>query len=115
MELFGKTIDKESQLLIGIGAAVAAGCEPCLTHMVGMANQAGVKGNKLRTAAIIGQFVKDQPAQNMKKLADELLGTHLNENASSSSCPMEKSALASEAQSQEARSGPSDDRGCGCS
>lgn len=31
MELFGKTLDTETQLLIAIGSAVAAGCQPFLT------------------------------------------------------------------------------------
>ena len=77
MDLFGKTLDPETQLLVAIGAAVSAGCQPCLTRLVGMAQAAAIGSQKMQTAAIIGQFVKDQPATDMKKLADELLGTHL--------------------------------------
>jgi carboxymuconolactone decarboxylase family protein len=114
MDLFGKTIDPETQLLVAIGAAVAAGCEPCLTRMVGMANQADVEEGKLKTAAIIGQFVKDQTATDMKKLADGLLATHLNDNAVASGCFAEKVVPSAETQFQGAKDEPTGECGCGC-
>jgi hypothetical protein len=41
----------------------------------------------MRAAAIIGQFVKDQPTNNMKMTADRLLGTHLQAAATQAGCP----------------------------
>ena len=114
MELFGKTLDTETQLLIAIGSAVAAGCQPCLTRIVGMARNESVEENKLKTAAIIGQFVKDQPATDMKRLADELLGTHLLDASSAGNCPMENaSPPESSTTSRISASSPSE-CGCGC-
>jgi len=84
-------LEGESQLLVAVGAAVAAGCIPCLESIVGMAQQEGIDPKKLKAAAIIGQFVKDQPAGHMKQTADRLLGTHLNAagSKSTSGCPMQ--------------------------
>jgi hypothetical protein len=49
--------------------------------------------------AIIGQFVKDQPAAKMRALADELLGTHLSQGRSSENgCPLEDGADAAPSQ-----------------
>jgi alkylhydroperoxidase/carboxymuconolactone decarboxylase family protein YurZ len=88
MEAFFKGLDTETQLLVGIGAAVAAGCIPCLEKMVELANGADLDAKKIKAAAIIGQFVKDQPASHMKEAADRLLGTHLQASASGTGCPM---------------------------
>jgi hypothetical protein len=100
MNAFFKGLDTETQLLVGIGAAVAAGCIPCLEKMVKSANGVHLDPKKLKAAAIIGQFVKDQPAAHMKSAADDLLGTHLQIAEPKSICPLETS----ETQEQ----------GCGC-
>lgn len=86
-----KGLDTETQLLVGIGAAVAAGCIPCLETMVDLAEKASIDSKRLKAAAIIGQFVKDQPAAHMKTAADNLLGTHLEAAASKVVCPAENS------------------------
>jgi hypothetical protein len=107
MDLFGETLDTQTQLLVAVGSAVAAGCQPCLTRIVGMARDESVDANKLKAAAIIGQFVKDQPATDMKRLADELLDTHLLEKRATQECPMEVDAAAAET---DVDASP----GCGC-
>ena len=61
-----KGLDTETQLLVGIGAAVAAGCIPCLEKMVDLADKASIELKKLKAAAIIGQFVKNQPTAHME-------------------------------------------------
>jgi hypothetical protein len=63
----------------------------------------------LRAAAIIGQFVKDQPANNMKTTADELLGTHLQSANSQVRCPMESDEAPMTVDTNESR------KACGCS
>ena len=88
MEAFFKGLDTETQLLVGIGAAVAAGCIPCLEKMVDLANGSNLDAKKLRAAAIIGQFVKDKPAAHMKATADNLLGTHLQKAETKSTYPV---------------------------
>lgn len=89
MKPFHKGLETETQLLVALGSAVASGCIPCLESITGMARAEGIDEKKMRSAAIIGQFVKDQPANNMKAIADELLGTHLQSAASQAGCPME--------------------------
>ena len=84
-----KGIDTETQLLIGVGAAVAAGCIPCLETMAELADKTQLDRKKLKAAAIIGHFVKQQPAVHMAAAADKLLGTHLQAAASKVVCPAE--------------------------
>jgi hypothetical protein len=71
------SLDTETQLLISIGSAVAAGCIPCLKGIIEKARAYGIDEWKLKIAANSGQFIKDQPINMMKAGADELLGTHL--------------------------------------
>jgi hypothetical protein len=89
MKAFVKGLDTETQLLVGIGAAVAAGCIPCLEKMVALANGSNLDAKQLKAAAIIGQLVKDQPAAHMKSTADNLLGTHLQKAETKATCPVE--------------------------
>ncbi len=89
MEPFFNGLDTETQLLVGIGAAVAAGCIPCLEKMVALANENNLDAKKLKAAAIIGQFVNDQPAAHMRSTADDLLGTHLHKGKPQVTCPAE--------------------------
>jgi hypothetical protein len=86
---FYKGLDTETQLLVALGSAVASGCIPCLESITGMARAEAIDEKKMRAAAVIGQFVKDQPANNMKSTADELLGTHLQSAAAQVRCPVE--------------------------
>ncbi len=108
---FVKGLESETQLLVGVGSAVAAGCIPCLENIHTMAREAGITEKKLRAAALIGQFVKDQPAHHMKVAADKLLGTHLQMRNNSVSCPAEESSPKAE------NSGTLDEKQqvCGCS
>ena len=89
MKPFSDGLDTETQLLVALGSAVASGCIPCLESITGMARAEGINAKKMRAAAIIGQFVKDQPANNMKTTADKILGTHLQSAVSQARCPME--------------------------
>ncbi len=70
-------IDRETQLLIATGAAVACGCLSCLDNIVSKARGEGIDEKKLKAAAITGQYVKDMPMNHMKAHCDDLLGTHL--------------------------------------
>lgn len=107
-------LDSETQLLISIGSAVAAGCVPCLETLVAKAHEEGIDEKKLRAAARTGQFVKDKPAAQMKALSDRLLGTHfvLVADQGSACCPLEVGDVAepSGEVTAEAAGG-----GCGCS
>ncbi len=89
MKPFFKGLDTETQLLVAVSAAVAAGCIPCLETIAAAAVKEGIDSRKLRSAAVIGQYVKDQPAGQVKQKADELLGTHLSAAATSAACALE--------------------------
>ena len=110
MKPFTKGLNTETQLLVAAGSAVAAGCIPCLESITAMAVEEGIDNKKLRAAAIIGQFVKDQPAGEIKKRADELLGTHLSAAGAAAQCPQESDA----AGSRPAEANPTATAGCGC-
>ncbi len=111
MKSFTKGLETETQLLVAIGAAVASGCIPCLESITGMARAENIDEKKMRAAAIIGQFVKDQPAGHMKAKSDELLGTHLQSASNQVECP---------AESKKTPAAPNEDsndagRACNCS
>ena len=109
MKPFTKGLDTETQLLVALGSAVASGCIPCLESITGLARTERIDEKKMRAAAIIGQFVKDQSANNMKSTADELLGTHLQSAAARVSCPMESDEESMAVDPNESS------KACGCS
>ena len=111
MKPFTNGLDSETQILIAIGSAVASGCIPCLESITGMARTESIDAKKMRAAAIIGQFVKDQPAGHMKAKADALLGTHLQAASDQVGCPMESNAPNSASETAEHTQAS----GCGCS
>jgi AhpD family alkylhydroperoxidase len=109
MKPFNKGLDTETQLLVALGSAVACGCVPCLESITGLARTERIDEKKMRAAAIIGQFVKDQPANNMKSAADKLLGTHLHAAASQARCPLEADEPSKAVDANESG------KACGCS
>jgi len=111
MKPFTKGLDTETQLLVAMGSAVASGCIPCLESIAGLARAEHIDEKKMRAAAIIGQFVKDQPANNMKAVADRLLGTHLQDAPVNDECPLESR----EAERGEQAAGCVPGGSCGCS
>ena len=111
MKALFKGLDTETQLLVAMGSAVAAGCIPCLESITDLARAEHIDEKKMRAAAIIGQFVKDQPANNMKITADRLLGTHLQSAPVISDCPLESKEAALDVQATNCAPGGT----CGCS
>jgi len=59
--------------LVAIGAAVAAGCEPCLNFHVDKARKLEVSDAAMREAIEMAVKVKAAAASNMAKLAERLL------------------------------------------
>lgn len=87
MNLFVKDLPPDTQILIAMGAAVAAGCQPCLTQLVDLAQDEELDATRLRAAVTIGQYVKDQPAKEMQSLARTLLGEDPAIRAAVIPCP----------------------------
>lgn len=92
-------LDKETRLLVAAGAAIAAGCMPCLETIAAMARSEGVDERKLREAVMTGQHVRDQAAAKMRDFADRLLGTHLQGKVDPSAggcCPASSKTVSAE-------------------
>jgi AhpD family alkylhydroperoxidase len=60
--------------LIAIGAAVAAGCEPCLTFHHSAAKHLGLSAEQMRRAAEIGAEVRAAATKTVMATKDRLLG-----------------------------------------
>jgi AhpD family alkylhydroperoxidase len=112
-----QALDRETQLLISTGSAVAAGCITCLENIVEMARAEGIDERKLKEAAMTGQFVKEQPNNHMKEVADELLGTHLQSRPLSTEgeCPLSKESEAETQTSPAMKKADAGSEGCRCS
>lgn len=67
--------------LVAIGAAIGANCEPCLKHHYNEAKKLGVSRDDMALAVELADRVKRAPAQNMRVLADKLLGTTIASQA----------------------------------
>lgn len=89
MNLFVKDLAPETQILVAMGAAVAAGCSRCLERLVGLAESEGIAPLQMQAAVSVGQFVKDQPARQIKELADKLTGSRLLSDGLAIECPAE--------------------------
>jgi len=62
-------------MLVAVGSAMAANCEPCLNMVIPNLIEVGVPDAEIRRAVEIGQYVKDRQADIMKEAADVLAGT----------------------------------------
>lgn len=82
--------------LIALGAAIAAGCEPCFKFHYDKARKLGVTPETMREAVVIGDMVKQASTQNMLELAGRILGTSSSANAASPCCGGTSTATASE-------------------
>lgn len=111
-----QALDRETQLLIATGSAVAAGCITCLESIVAMARAEGIDERKLKEAAMAGQFVKEQPNNHMKEAADALLGTHLQSRPLSTGgeCPLSKESEGKTRTAPTIRRADAGSGGCGC-
>jgi hypothetical protein len=110
-------LDRETQLLVAAGSAVAAGCIPCLETIVGMARTDGIDERKLKEAVMTGQYVKEQPANMMKAFADQLVGTHLAGKPLSTEggCPLSRESEEEAGQQETSAEVICGAGGCGCS
>jgi AhpD family alkylhydroperoxidase len=61
--------------LVALGAAVGANCEPCFKYHYLQAQKLGVSREDMIEAVELADRVKNAPAQNMRELADKILGS----------------------------------------
>ena len=64
--------------LVAIGAAIGSNCEACFKHHYNEARKLGVSREDMAQAVKLADRVKRAPAQNMRVLADKLLGSSLS-------------------------------------
>jgi len=72
--------------LVGIGAAIAANCMPCLKYHADKARSLGVSDEDMARAVAIGNAVKQVPARAILNLADRFLNGLVQEEVRSQSC-----------------------------
>lgn len=82
--------------LIALGAAIAAGCEPCFKFHYDKARKLGVTAETMQEAVAIGDMVKQASAQNMLELAGRILGKSSGEETGSACCGGGSAAKTSE-------------------
>lgn len=77
---------EQVRVLIALGAAVGASCEPCFKFHYDKARKLGVSAETMREAARIGEAVKSASARNMVGLAERILGSDQPKETTSSCC-----------------------------
>ncbi|MBS4050085.1 MAG: arsenite efflux transporter metallochaperone ArsD [Methylomonas sp.] len=68
-----KPLNQQIEELIALGAAIAAGCEPCFKFHYDKARKLGVSNQAMQQAVEIGDMVKRASAKNMLELAGRIL------------------------------------------
>lgn len=68
-----ESLDLRTRELVGVGAAVAANCLPCLRYHVAEAQRSGCSPAAIEAATKVGLAVKSRPAEDMNRLIEQLL------------------------------------------
>jgi AhpD family alkylhydroperoxidase len=66
-------MDEKTVELIGIGAAYAAGCEPCLVYHIKRALELNVPAEEIQRAISIAQKTNDVSIERKNKLVERFL------------------------------------------
>lgn len=78
-------MEDKIKLLIAVGAAVTANCQPCLKTAVSQAQVAGVEKKEILEAIQIGRLVRRGATGKMDKFASTLAGKDVS--SSGDECP----------------------------
>lgn len=78
-------MEDKVKMLIAIGAAVTANCQPCLKTAVTQAHGIGVEKKEIEEAIAIGRLVRKGAMGKMDKFASTLTGKE--ESGSGEECP----------------------------
>jgi AhpD family alkylhydroperoxidase len=65
-------LKSQIQVLIAVGAAVSANCQPCLQSAVKMARESGADEREIAEAIEVGKRVRKGAASKMDQFASEL-------------------------------------------
>jgi len=66
-------LDSKTEILIGIGAAVAVKCQQCLTFFITLARNNSIDGEEIKKVIKIGKRVGLSSLKNMNNFASNLL------------------------------------------
>ena len=99
-------MDDKIKLLIAVGAAVTANCQPCLKTAVDQAQGAGVEKKEILEAIQIGRLVRRGAIGKMDQLASTL--TEKDVSSSNEECPFGSTE-------KEFKEWVQQDEQCGCS
>ncbi|GBE47654.1 arsenical resistance operon trans-acting repressor ArsD [bacterium BMS3Bbin12] len=79
-------LSPEVSELVALGAAIAAGCEPCFKHHYNEARKLGVARTAMREAARIGEAVCRTGTSHLVELAERLTGDDSERAAADRGC-----------------------------
>jgi len=98
-------MENKAKMLIAIGAAVAANCQPCLKTAVSQAQGTGAERKEILEAIAIGRIVRRGAMGKMDKFASSLTGKDVG---NSDDCPFGAS-------DEDVKEWVDEDDQCGCS
>ncbi|MEI7639597.1 MAG: carboxymuconolactone decarboxylase family protein [Syntrophus sp. (in: bacteria)] len=74
-------MDDRTKKLLAVGASVGANCHPCLEYHVGKALESGIDRSEIMAAVEVAKGVRRGATASMDKLALNLLGNDLPQQA----------------------------------
>ncbi len=98
-------MENKTKMLIAVGAAVTANCQPCLKTAISQAQQIGAEEKEIQEAIAIGRIVRKGAIGKMDKYASTLTGKDVG---SSDECPFGSTE-------KEVKEWIEQEDGCGCS
>jgi len=103
-------METKAKLLIAVGAAVTANCQPCLKTAISQAQSAGVETQEVLEAIQIGRLVRRGANGKMDLLASTLTGKNIG--SSEAECPF--GSTEQEVKEWISQEDPKDQPECGC-
>ncbi|MBF0208484.1 MAG: carboxymuconolactone decarboxylase family protein [Oligoflexia bacterium] len=74
------------KVLVAIGAAIAANCEPCFKYHYNEARKLGISDKDIRNAVKTAKMVKEAPAKAILQLAEKIISKKSINSSTSCSC-----------------------------
>jgi hypothetical protein len=99
-------VEDKIKILIAVGAAVTANCQPRLKTAINQANEIGTEEKEIREAIAIGRIVRKGAIGKMDKFASTLTGKNVAGNPDE--CPFGSTE-------EEIKEWVEEDDRCGCS
>lgn len=98
-------MEDKIKMLIAVGAAVTANCQPCLQTAVNQAQKIGVEKKEISEAMAIGRVVRKGATGKMDRFCGTLIGKNITDNEDD--CPFGSSE-------EDVKEWVNQDDKCGC-